>query len=636
MDLLIYLVLFTTCCGIKFFEALYTNNDVFMDTGSDDPEVYSWTLEDNTGNLYIAGHVRAQGGINVENGKFIMEGISGDTTIGPALIRPNGGIVVDDLVFSADIDGNIFTAGTAYFGDDVFFGTNDESERTIARIPATGASGGTTYFCGQNADAIGGDLYLQPGFGAIPGDIILGNEEAVDLYFGRSSLSNGVSGGVFTFAGQTSLNGNGGKVILSAGDSFFDDDGGSDIPGLEDDFDGGSIYLAPGLPDGAGIVGKLIIGSTGRNSSGADLIIGRPALTFGEGADTFLAGQTTTNGVGGNFYLQAGNVRSGNGIPGDLILGPGDSLNRGQANIFLGRDIATPLTITRVPVAGAAGYTKLIGQGGLAGKGGALIISGGDAEILGAGGNLWIIPGTSETAEAGNIFWGRPDDHLVVTRVASDGFGLDTAFFGQDSFDAAGGDFGLFAGKGHFDGGDLTFESGIGSEFFGTSGDIIVSAGDSLTTYGGDIYIEAGESYREGGSVFIIAGDSDTLIGGDVIFTAGSGNPNGDIVIGPAVNAFVFNGVTIHIHSGLLFISGGNDLVVITSNDPDNGIIFWNGVQLIRSPPLVPPFPIFVGVTTTDIQTLAGTISDIVDSLAICRGGHGLITLVDLLGQIIC
>jgi len=469
---------------------------------------------------------------------------------------------------------------------------------------------------------------LEPGDSFVePGNIFIGDTLNRDLFFGRSALTNGLNGGEFVFAGQNSLDGDGGKLYISAGDSS------SDVAF------GGDIIIAPGLSDGAGLVGEILIGSVNKNSSGYDLIIGRPELPGGDGGLTVIEGQSTRRGAGGNMYFRAGSVRAGVGEPGQLILGPGDSIPNPQGKIYIGRDLAVSLTIRREVVPSSAGITAITGQSGLAGRGGDLYFIAGSAATptidFDSGGDLYLTPGSSLSGEAGNIYVGRSTDPLILGRIDSGGNGRRTFIRGQDGLTAAGGDFLIAAGPGHTSGGDFFIASGTAA--LGDSGDITLRAGNSPLSFGGDLYFRAGSGSKEiGGDIFINAGDSATATGGRVIFTAGNGGfgDNGDFIVGPAVRQFYVEQVPVFVEQNVLRIMGGNDVVELRA-DPD-GILVWNGNVILRRTQAVTiriPNPVGDG-TITALSNLRDDYNSLLEALFAPCGGHGLITLEDEQGDL--
>merc|ERR1712130_775508 len=265
---------FTTCCGIEFKSSLEANLGVFADAPNS-PEPFSFTIDDNSGDVFILDELRAQGGIIVSD-RFFVNGTNGDTRIEEGVLRPNGGVRVAVDRFTIDPDtGAIVVTSDAQVANDVYFGElSATSNRVITRFPATGANGGSTYFVGQDAAATGGDLLLQPGDGVDIGNIFVGTDRNSDLFFGRNALSNGDDGGITTFSGQDSLNGNGGDIVFNGGFS------GTRAYG-------GEITLSPGLTSGGDV---HLSGGDGQNVEGGDFV-----LTGGNGFN-----------LGGELIFKAG------------------------------------------------------------------------------------------------------------------------------------------------------------------------------------------------------------------------------------------------------------------------------------------------------------------------------------------
>merc|ERR1712137_316739 len=335
------------------------------------------------------------------------------------------------------IDGEVFTQGNIHVTNDVYFGAvSSTSTRTITRFPTAKSYGGNTILQGQDASVRGGDLILEPGSGATTvGDIYLGSQRNSDLFFGRSALSSYENGGSLRITGQASTGGDGGDLFLNGGKS--------DVFGF-----GGDIHLVPGLSALDGTPGKLIVGSPVGPQIAHDLIMGRPPLASGNGGITTYQGQTTTDGLGGSIYLRAGDVVSGTGNPGDLILTAGlDAAN--EQTIVFGKATATRLNLRRVETVDAGFATILTGQN----------------TTNGIGGDLRIRAGTSGsvTGNTGNIVLGVATDALDILRpsITSGTAGL-TTISGQDALEGVGGDLFLVGADGLSQGGDVVIEGGFG------------------------------------------------------------------------------------------------------------------------------------------------------------------------------
>merc|ERR1712137_69453 len=154
---------FTTCCGIEFKSSLEANLGLFADAPNS-PEPFSFTIDDNSGDVFILDELRAQGGIVVSD-RFFVNGTNGNTRIEEGVLRPNGGVRVSVDRFSIDpATGAIVVTQDAQIADDVYFRElSATSDRTITRFPSVGDNGGATYFIGQDSASQGGDLILQPG-----------------------------------------------------------------------------------------------------------------------------------------------------------------------------------------------------------------------------------------------------------------------------------------------------------------------------------------------------------------------------------------------------------------------------------------------------------------------------------------
>merc|ERR1711862_445860 len=357
--------------------------------------------------------------------------------------------------------------GDVQVTDDFYFGEfSTTSERFIRRVPSD-ANGGSTYFVGQSGAATGGDLILEPGYGASVGRIWLGSSRANDLFFGRNSISANDDGGIIEFVGQDSFNGNGGNL-------FFDG-GNSGAVGT-----GGDIILAPGLSRLDGNAGRMIIGSPKTFEADHDVVVGRPPIVSGTTGQTIYQGQTTDSGIGGSFYLSAGDVLSGVGNPGDLILTPGVD-STGQATVLLGKNTATKLNVRRVPTATSGGATSFHGQNGTAGTG----------SDVSDGGDLYLVPGSSSAGKQGQIVLGVSTDALNVRRPDSTGIAGTTTFAGQTAGDGSGGDLFVVGGDGVTQGGDVIVRGGDGAASLGGDVEILGRDGNGFLRDGGDIIVSS-------------------------------------------------------------------------------------------------------------------------------------------------
>jgi len=599
---------FTTCCGIEFVSSLTANRGIFADAG-EGSNGFSFTIQDETGDVFIRDELRAQGGINVSD-RFFVNGITGDTRIEEGTLRPNGGVAVMVDQFLVDpATGAVNSAGDVQVALDVFFGeSSGTSTRVINRFPADGPTGGATFLIGQDSASRGGDLILEPGDGATPGNIFLGTNRNSDLFFGRNALSNGDNGGFTSFSGQTSLTSNGGDLIFNGGNS--------NAAGF-----GGEIILSPGLSTLDGRSGRMILGSPDVARAGHEVTVGRPSIPSGTGGRTTYAGQTTAEGTGGSFYLRAGSVNGGLGRPGDLYLSPGVAQST-RFSVVLGKNSATRLNLRRVATATSGGSTRLTGQDGNSGGGGDLFVRAGAADDAENGGDLYLVPGTSQYAESGSIVLGVPSESLMIRRPSVTGAAGKTTIKGQDGVDGAGGDLLLSGAAGITQGGDVHLIGGRGATSFGGDVDIFGGAGSEQ---GGDIVFQAGHGLRRNGGDISIGAN-----GGDLTVSARGDDPNGDgrIVVGPAVNRFYADEIPVVIRNADVIIRGGRDTVTI-STDPD-ALISWNGAPILKQTQLIDSPQAATRPTQATLSASVVGMSRDFDAIlqALNQCGHGLINSV--------
>merc|ERR1712137_643393 len=327
---------------------------------------------------------------------------------------------------------------------------------------------------------------------------------------------------------------------------------------------GGDLILEPG--SGATTVGDIYLGSQ-RNS---DLFFGRSALSsYGNGGITTYQGQTTTDGLGGSIYLRAGDVVSGTGNPGDLILTAGlDAAN--EQTIVFGKATATRLNLRRVETVDAGSATILTGQNTTNGIGGDLRIRAGTSGT--AGGSLYLVPGSSVTGNTGNIVLGVATDALDILRpsITSGTAGL-TTISGQDALEGVGGDLFLVGADGLSQGGDVVIEGGFGTSAGGT-----VSITSGSGTVAGEIIMRAGHAFnRNGGEIVITATNAPVTLSTQSVATN-----TGRIIAGPAAARFYIDEVPVVLEDSLLVVRAGQDVVTIAPNPA--GIVLWNGVAVLK------------------------------------------------------
>jgi len=198
----------------------------------------------------------------------------------------------------------------------------------------------------------------------------------------------------------------------------------------------------------------------------------------------------------------------------------------------------------------------------------------------------------------------------------------------------------FFSGNGHASGGDFYITSGTARDF--NTGEIFLYAGSSTTGLGGDIIFRAGHATKEtGGDITIASGSG--VFPGNVIFFAGSSVDEfeGSIIVGPAVAAFLVADVPSVFVDCEIFITGGDDEVVITvpffSNEfVDTTILSWNDNSILIAPPIVD----FNNINPADtlpqqVATLRDNLKSLIAALSDSPScfGHGLVQVIDELGN---
>lgn len=592
--------------------ALFANGGIFADSVPDGD--FSFTVANDSGDTTIKGLTSIFGGINADNGKFTVADGTGETRIAEALLRPDGGIDVGNGLFTVnELDGSFRTQSNANVHLDIFVGTDIAEARTIARVPSSADNGGNFIVKGQDATSQGGDLVLVPGTGAVVGKIVIGRAAPDDLYVGRSTLDSSANdGGRTTFQGQDANNGVGGDLVVAAGDSTGSGQG-------------GNIVLSVGLSD-SGAPGQLFLGTDQQGFSDFDLIVTRPDLISGTAGSTSFFGQSTNQGAGGDLWLQAGNVDSGNGIPGDLVLQPGASEANVVGDIFIGSDIAADLHFTRFPVSAPGGDTFFTGQSSVAGSGGDLFLRAGNAGNTGSGGDLWLQPGATVGGTIGAIVWGQAADALTVSRPVSTGAGTTTTILGQNASAGSGGNLVFQAGSGSLDGGDLNLTAGAGTG--GVGGSLLFTAGNG-NSFGGSIDVSGGLGLSGTGGAITFTSGQGATDGGDIVLNAGTGaGSNGNIIVGPSASQFVVN-TDVLIDQGQLILNAGANSLVIAAEAAN--IVRYNGVQVLAARVnSVQTLGTPTGNCATDINALQGQFNDFINALG--PSGHGLFNVVDTTG----
>ena len=575
-----------------FVGALYAHGGVFGDAGTftTQNDFSSFILEDDSGRTTVRGELFVKRHVDVDNGAFTIVGESGETEIRSALLHANGGINVNGGRFTVDKEGGVFGISDIQVSKNIFLGTSASESRYVKRLPTFDRQGGKTYVKSQDATANGGDLILVPGKGTLlPGRIIFGEDTGHNLNITRPFSIN-------LRANQSD------PFFVDGGDTFYlgqnteEGDGGALIFNAGDSYTngmGGNLILAPGLSaDDDDVHGRILFGTPVQGDADFDLIIGRPTLKVGTAGDTFFEGQHTQNGDAGDIILRAGHVAlNGTGAGGDVYIIPGlNYANFEQGSIFIGNPASTNLTLTRFRIASIGGDTTYLGQDSTNGEGGDLYFRAGKALTAGNGGSIHLVPGTI------------PLDNVQVGQIY---FGqsaddieltrLPTTGGGQDTFII--GQEGMAAL-----GGDLHLIAGEGL----TGGDLIAAGGPGFPFAGGNVQITGGEGNYNGGNVVFRAGSSiistSGTDGGNIVISAGDGSANagngGDVTFNAGTG--VENGdVIIGPNAGAINI---NEMPIIIE---DSYLQFQTGEQeiIFKADP--------ISLITYKGRTILRTLSDI-------------------------
>jgi len=499
--------------------------------------ISTFTVEDDTGMTTIEGLTRPNGGIDVRDQVFLVQP--------SGIVFGDGNLSVERDIFFGDNKGsrakfehwsNDFTPVPEIGGDTVLkgqdaaliggnlvispgFSTGPSTEArpgsiflgrrlqneflSVSRQPTDEGNGGDLIVGGQISSGNGGSVELRAGssntgFGS-GGDLILdvgmstvtGRVANGRIYFGnpedgpnipmvirRPNIADSDHAGNTLFYAQDTFDARGGDLTLRAGSgNLF----------------GGRIHLEPGK--NGPIEGDIIFGTL-EETRPENLFIRRDTDTsnLNDAAPTYIRGQESTGGDGGDLYLVAGDgtdTRSGS-----IYLQPGvreDGTNTGA--VWWGNNANNAdLFVLRPPTYIYPGQdTALIAQNtvGAAFVGGDMFVQAGDGATF--GGDLNIFAGNGEKEFGGSVF--------ITSTFAS------TAIHG--------GDIEVNAGEGRNAGGDIFF-------FGGNSGFDDVTAGN-FRSMGGDIYIHAGAGSGPdfSGRIVFQNGDDFILDAVPIFFEAG-------------------------------------------------------------------------------------------------------------------
>lgn len=537
-------------CGVFVDQVNYFNGNVYCPV---DLEVYvNTTIE---GTFFPNGGLRSDA-FPTGTFSFLVEDNTGDTgMIGE--LRVYGGI---------DADQGVFTV-------------NGATGETIISTALLKPNGGISVQDGVFTAAAADGTFYTASYANVEGDFYLGTSKSDDRHITRYA--------------DTSAQG---------GDTY--------ILGQSASITGGDIILEPGVGQDSQI-GSIILGRPANDN----LYFGRPPVDFTGtiGGDTFIVGQSTDFGEGGDIYFASGDSTS-NGNAGDIVLDVGNSPNGAAGNIILGNEQqpAYPLNVYRPALqnGGPGGSTYLSGQSTNDGKAGNLYLKAGGvvngvAVGVGTPGNIIIFPGINNPGIQGDIILGRSTPvNLIVRRYPFifNGAGGNTFFNALDSaVTNRGGDLYLQAGDGGNIGnggnvylqlGDLSTPNPItqnGQIFWGSEttpltltvtransigsgastnilgqqsqsgngGALKIIAGQGSTN-GGNLDLTAGSgSLSDGGSVTFTGADG-TLGGGSISFTAGSSNVSPGSV---AINAGLGSGAGVGLgnsYGGSIYLNSGS------------------------------------------------------------------------------
>lgn len=297
--------------------------------------------------------------------------------------------------------------------------------------------------------------------------------------------------------------------------------------------------------------------ATGSLNVFKDLILG---TSFAETAllVPFTNGPGIIPTTGGRTTLQGQDAFTAGG---HIVLNPGISVGASKkqefGDIILGLTVDPQnLSINRVPAAAGNAGSFIFGGQDSSGKGGDLIIRGGNTNSAGLGGNIILSPGQASSYGGvsgfrGLFYLGSPDDgssipfYLQRPDVTNSRVAGSTFITGQNVTTGNSGATRIFGGDGSTSGGNIYIEPGMngnrqGKIFFGSNS-------ESSTT----LRLLREEDFEDGldaGPTWFIGQDSIGGDGGDLYFEGGRGSATrcGDLYISPGRNSQATSSGTIY------------------------------------------------------------------------------------------
>ncbi len=375
----------------------------------------------------------------------------------------------------------------------------------------------------SSAMGVGGSIKVQSGSGSESGVILM---ETRDENFGRSTgpmafktgkTDDGMSGDIILSTGSATLEkGKAGSINIEAGTigSVFSSGNYYTNPyTAQRGNEGADVSLIAGASH-AGIGGTVSL-SGGSGSSGG----GNLNLTAGDGMHDSLGGDTliyggysvstggltvlqggTGEGKGGDVQLRGGTT-AGNRRGGDAIVESGDSFRSGSGSVIV-----------------QSGDTESVSSGNVDLTSGSSSAATGNVKV-GSGGSSRGLSGHVDVVSGGGTVSGRIS--LASGRTYSGNSG---------DIELSSGEVAEFASMG--DSGRLLLSTAKTSSTRGSSGEISIMTGKSVSGDSGNISLEAGPSKNDGGSIAMKASNSQS-IGGSIVLESGSSEYSqaGDITL---------------------------------------------------------------------------------------------------------
>eukprot|EP00232_Nephroselmis_pyriformis_P028735 CAMPEP_0182854040 /NCGR_PEP_ID=MMETSP0034_2-20130328/1020_1 /TAXON_ID=156128 /ORGANISM="Nephroselmis pyriformis, Strain CCMP717" /LENGTH=3798 /DNA_ID=CAMNT_0024984833 /DNA_START=206 /DNA_END=11599 /DNA_ORIENTATION=+ len=456
-----------------------------------------------------------------------------------------------------------------------------------------GDSGDITLTSGSSFYGHGGDILLSVGTGNT------GKGGNVELTAGRTMDNYGAGGDVLVTAGIADFD-VGGDVVMASGKSTSTSSGTVTIKTDDAGFYGvsGFMLMRTGTAT-AGTSGRIdVLTGNATEGSGGDINVAVGTGNTGNGGDVYMtSGETTATGhAGGKIYITGGlgsnSDETDGGDGGAIEITGGASLGGNKAT-----DVGGDIVVTAGYAASSTGGNVAVTSGfSQSTSSGYMKIDTADAGFYGVSGDFTMSTGRATDGDSGK--W------RVDTGEAHNGHGGNMEMFIGTGDAGNGGDFEVVAGETtdvNSIGGNVMITAGMGSntaEEGGGSGgamiltsgagyggnidtdvggDMKLTAGMSMNSYGGNVVVNGGETFygHTGGSVVVMTGYSGVEDSGDMMLgtaDAGKKGISGSITQATGTSTHGNSG-NYSLYTGEAFYGHGGDIVLAvgTGHKADGG-----------------------------------------------------------------